>query len=116
MSLGCTKHVQVPADHCQHHEELGHVWCFLSSGPLCLTEPHPQNTPAASIPLWDAAKIELPLLLEQFLPSRACAGAGVCASWGSLHQSSPHGAPHASGVSHAGGCSQQYLCSLSAGN
>lgn len=89
MGLGCTKLVQVPADHCQHREELGRVWCFLSPGPLCFTEPHPQNTPAASIPLRDSAKIELLLLLEEFLPSRACAGGGVCASWGSLHPQSP---------------------------
>lgn len=63
MGLGCIKHVQVPADHCQHPEELGHVWCFLSRGSLCLIEPHPQNTPTASIPLQDSAKIVLLLLL-----------------------------------------------------
>lgn len=45
---------------------------------------HPQNTPAASIPLRDSAKTELLLLLEQFLPSRAGAGVGF-----SLHPQSP---------------------------
>lgn len=70
MGLGCTKHVQVP-------------------GPLCLREPHPQNTPTASIPPQDSAKIGLLLLPEQLLPSRACAGGVARVSWGSLHPQSP---------------------------
>lgn len=110
MGLGCTKHIQVPADHCQHREELGHVWCFQSSGPLCLTQnlipKTPQQPPFHSGTqqklscfscLSNSSQAGLVLVVGFVLPGMACTPVTI-----------PWCSP-SSGESHAGGCSQQYL-------
>lgn len=82
MGLGCTKHVQVPAHHCQHREELGHVWCFLSPGPSHNPIPKtPQQPPflsgtqkklCCSSCLSNSCQAGLVLMVGLMLPGVAC--------------------------------------------
>lgn len=102
-------------------QALGHVLSIPSPRLLRLAEPHPQNTPPASAPPQGTPKILGLLLLEQFPPSRACAGSGVCASWGSLHPEPPYRGTRSprqrcAGSHVLGAALSKYLRSLSGGD